>query len=274
MRKLLLFFGIFSLLLSAAVAAQAITIDMVTVGNPGNDPDKVIMNDGTTGYGSVGYSYQIGKYEITAAQYTAFLNAVARNSDPYYLNPINYSNITRTINNNLWVYTATSPNQPLDRINWLDAIRFCNWVANGQPNTGIEDLSTTENGSYFLNGATSANPPPDTLARNPNATWVLPTENEWYKAEYYDPNKNGPGKGGYWLFATMSDTPLDNTYPSAYGTFGQGDITCPAEWTETLGEYTKNHRVYRFGPSTERSAIGEWESNYSFELHMFPNRTA
>ncbi len=58
MRKLLLFYGIFSLLLSAAVAAQAITIDMVTVGNPGNAPDTVVMNDGTTGYGEVDYTYK------------------------------------------------------------------------------------------------------------------------------------------------------------------------------------------------------------------------
>ena len=34
--------------------------------------------------GSVGYNYNIGKYEVTAGQYTEFLNAVAR-TDTYGL---------------------------------------------------------------------------------------------------------------------------------------------------------------------------------------------
>ena len=40
----------------AAVRASAITIDWVTVGDPGNAAD-------TTTYGAVGYTYQIMKYE-------------------------------------------------------------------------------------------------------------------------------------------------------------------------------------------------------------------
>ncbi len=53
--------------------AQAVTIDLVPVGNPGNAPDTVVMFfDGTTGYGEVDYPYQIGKFEITAGQYVAF----------------------------------------------------------------------------------------------------------------------------------------------------------------------------------------------------------
>ena len=51
---------------------------MVTVGNPGNAPDT--RYNGIS-VGSVGYNYQIGKYEVTAGQYTEFLNAVAK-ADP------------------------------------------------------------------------------------------------------------------------------------------------------------------------------------------------
>ena len=55
-------------------------------------------------------------------------------------------------------------------------------------------FTTTEDGSYYLNGATQTNQTPLTnLTRKRNATWVLPSENEWYKATYYDPNKNGQG---------------------------------------------------------------------------------
>ncbi len=69
MGKVLSFIGIFSLLLTAAVAAQAVNIDLVPVGNPGNaaDPPRELS------YGSVGYDYQIGKFEITAGQYCDFL---------------------------------------------------------------------------------------------------------------------------------------------------------------------------------------------------------
>jgi sulfatase modifying factor 1 len=69
----------------AAPAAQAITIDTVPIGNPGNPADTAVMTtDGTTGYGSVDHAFRIGKYDVTVGQYTAFLNAVAA-TDPYGL---------------------------------------------------------------------------------------------------------------------------------------------------------------------------------------------
>ena len=52
-------------------------VETVSVGNPGNPDD-------THGWGGVAYAFDIGKYEITAGQYTAFLNAVAA-SDPHLL---------------------------------------------------------------------------------------------------------------------------------------------------------------------------------------------
>src|SRR5262245_16206402 len=58
--------------------AMAVNIEMVPVGNPGNAPDT---RYDATGFGSVGYNYQIGKYEVTVGQYIEFLNAVAK-ADP------------------------------------------------------------------------------------------------------------------------------------------------------------------------------------------------
>ena len=55
--------------LGSVPGAQAeMAMDWVTVGDPGN------MWDG--GYGSVWYTYDIGKYELTNVQYGEFLNAV------------------------------------------------------------------------------------------------------------------------------------------------------------------------------------------------------
>ena len=59
-------------LLAGTVMAD-ITIETVPVGNPGNADDVVT---GFGFYGAVDYVYNIGKYEVTAAQYTEFLNAV------------------------------------------------------------------------------------------------------------------------------------------------------------------------------------------------------
>ena len=59
--------------------APEIKIDYVTVGNPGNLTDAI-----TRHYGEVDHVYAIGKYEVTAGQYTAFLNAVAK-TDTYGL---------------------------------------------------------------------------------------------------------------------------------------------------------------------------------------------
>jgi probable HAF family extracellular repeat protein len=71
-------------LLTSAVTAQADVFNMpsgdtslqfVSVGDPGNVAD-------TTGYGSVGYTYQMGAYDVTNNQYAAFLSAAATGSDP------------------------------------------------------------------------------------------------------------------------------------------------------------------------------------------------
>ena len=65
-------------MLAAAIAllclgslAQATIIDTVPVGNPNNAADTRYE---TPGYGSVAYAYNVGKYEVTAAQYADFLN--------------------------------------------------------------------------------------------------------------------------------------------------------------------------------------------------------
>src|SRR6478735_11873520 len=55
------------------LAAAAITIDTVPVGNPGNT-GRV---DGGGVFGAVAASYRIATTEVTNAQYVEFLNAVA-----------------------------------------------------------------------------------------------------------------------------------------------------------------------------------------------------
>ena len=68
-----------SLALMTGNAPALITFDYVVVGNP-----NPATPDPTTGYGAVGYSYAISKYEVTLSQYATFLNSVAK-TDAYGL---------------------------------------------------------------------------------------------------------------------------------------------------------------------------------------------
>src|SRR5262250_3270230 len=85
-----------TLLLSLMVASSASSVTMAwtPIGNPGNACDP--QSQGC--FGAVGYSYSIGTYEVTNAQYTEFLNAIAA-SDPtglYNTTDMPGTNIDRT----------------------------------------------------------------------------------------------------------------------------------------------------------------------------------
>ena len=142
-------------LLCLCVAAQAVVIDTVTVGDAGNAADtRRMATDSTTGYGSVSYTYNIGKYEVTSAQYCEFLNAKAK-TDTYSLyNASMWSDTTRGCqiqrsgSSGSYTYSVASDyaNRPVNYVSWYCAIRFANWLTNGQ---GSGD---TESGSYLITG--------------------------------------------------------------------------------------------------------------------------
>jgi formylglycine-generating enzyme required for sulfatase activity len=196
-------------------------MSMVTVGNPGNAADT---GSSYPGYGAVSYSYQIGTYDVTGLQYTAFLNAVA-STDTYGLYNTSMGTDTQTAriskSGTIGSYTYAVMNNtgqlPISYVSWFDSARFANWMSNGQPR-GAQTSTTTENGAYNLNGATSGN----AVAANPTnpntglaPTYRMPLENEWYKAAYYSPNYGGIGVGGYYVYATQSDTAPGTTIGSS-----------------------------------------------------------
>jgi formylglycine-generating enzyme required for sulfatase activity len=257
-------------------------LEMVTVGDPGNVADT---RYDSTGYGAVDHTYNIGKYEVTAAQYCDFLNHKAK-SDPYGLYDGGMTGqkgcqIQRSGNSGSYHYDAASDraNRPVNYVNFWDACRFVNWLNNGQ---GDGD---TETGAYNLNGYRDAGG--NQISRNAEAKWYIPNEDEWYKAAYY---KAGGTNAGYWDYPMQSDrsgfgcgdpgpvvVPSNDVYDpdpgnnanfyqdgyslnsphwmtnvgefenseSAYGTFDQGGNV--SEWNETPASSTSPYRVIRGG---------------------------
>jgi formylglycine-generating enzyme required for sulfatase activity len=199
-------------------------VEMVKVGNAGNaaDPEDGDNNvGGTQNFGAVPYEYSIGKYEVTLAQYVAFLNAVAATDTHGLYNgsmatDLNSAGITQNGASPSFTYSVIGTGtRPVTLVNWFDAARFCNWLHNGRPK-GAQDAGTTETGAYALNGANSG----VVITREATAKFWLPNADEWHKAAYHQPASQGGDTDNYWLYPTGS-----NTIPTVATVNEIGEIT-------------------------------------------------
>jgi formylglycine-generating enzyme required for sulfatase activity len=192
--------------------------------------------------GGVDYRYGIGQLEVTVPQYVAFLNT----ADPAGTNKrklwstaesgtawprfgqINFSAKAKPGRH----YTVAAPewaDKPYGFANFLRSARFANSLYNGkvlakkESSSGAFKYTTyrvrlspqTETGMYDM--------------RNPKTTrkakvgFVIPSQNEWIKAAYYEPN--GGGTYSYWKYPTnpgevgkgMSDGPVQATLDPTTG---------------------------------------------------------
>lgn len=239
-------FVVVGVLLAFNSGTQAVTIDLVTVGNPGNANDD-------TGYGGVSDVYQIGTYEVTAGQYTEFLNTVAA-TDTYGL----YSTMMWSNSYGCKIQQSGSPgsytysvavdwaNRPVNYVSWYDTLRFTNWLHNGQ---GTGD---TEDGVYDMSLGSS-------VVRKAGATVWLPSEDEWYKAAYY---KGGGTNAGYWDYPTGTDSVPSNDLidpdPGNNVNFYQdGGYTIGSPYYRTeVGEFENSASPY--GTFDQGGNVWEW----------------
>lgn len=234
----------------STASADLVTIPTVTVGNPGNAADPYSdMGDGPV-YGSVAYTYNIGTTEVTNAQYAAFLNAKAA-TDTHGLYSTwmsrDVGGIARSGTSGSYTYTAIAgrENNPVNWVSFWDATRFANWLHNGQ---GSGD---TETGAYTLTPAgISAN----SVTRNADWQWAVTSQDEWYKAAYYQPAGQGGDSDDYWLYPTSSNEistlqanfdapalkPVGSYAANFHGVFDMaGNVT---EWNEGQVGYTRGYR--------------------------------
>ena len=153
--------------------ANQFSIDFVNIANSGNAADA-------SGYGAVGYNYRMGKYEITIDQ---FVKARAADSRISNGNENYWNRGTRTV----------GINAPVARASWLESARFANWLTTGDAYTGAYQF---DGSGLFVDTDRAA------AVAAYGTVYVLPSEDEWYKAAYYKPVNDG----SYSLYASGLDS--------------------------------------------------------------------
>jgi len=206
---------------ASAEIIRGINIDFVNIGNAGNagdtrtglDEDRLPLAN-PYGCGAVSSNYRIGKYEVTAAQWQT-INTAAGIGD-----------------SGTW-----SGNQPVADISWYEAAQFCNYLTSGNKYSGAYKFDLSGN-FQVIDRASSIS--------TYGTTYVIPTEDEWYKAAYFKPNASGyslyangtntaPGAASQSNYNYVIGAPWDiitNGTQEQNGTFDMmGNVF---EWNETL----------------------------------------
>ncbi len=258
---------------SAAIASggrAVVAVKTVGVGAPGNASVAIVpftdavyescseapqSSRGCLQVGRVPYRYRIAQLEITVGQWVAFLNTVdptGRDPDHLYdktessrgwpkYGQINLSRHARRGRRYSVAYPQWS-DKPYGFANFLRAARFVNSLQNGRllskrTNTAggftyityrVRLSRRTERGMYELRDRRAT--------RSDRSGFVVPSQNEWIKAAYYDPD--GGGTFSYWKYptnpGTFGDGSSDAPSPTALDP-GSGDVTNAA--TQPLATY-------------------------------------
>lgn len=210
-------------------------------GNPGYDGQ--VRTDGFPGgRGSVGYTYRMSRLEVTTGQWLEYINTFTTQSDgmAFFLDEPNrwgaQSDLSYPGPGRRYALDPSHPNpamSPVAGLSWRDAARFCNWLHGGKSS----DPASLITGAY---DTTTWGPGPtpgtytDAERHLPGARFWIPTLDEYLKAAYFDPNKNGAGQAGWWLYNNRSDT-----QPAIGGAPGVGESSVgTGDWRIPLGSYS------------------------------------
>jgi len=227
---------------------NAFTMEFVTIGNPNNAAD-------TTGSpnpaGSVAYTYNLGKYEVSRGQIDKANSAGSLG--------ITYTSYSSTVN------------KPGTGISWYEAATYVNWL---NTSTGGTAAYKFVGGNFQLWSAGDEGYNANNLFRNSLAKYVIASSNEWYKGAYGNADgswsnfPNGTNiaptavAGGtdantavYGQSASTGPADINNAGGlSSYGTMGQGGNVW--EWNETAYDGSNNT-----AGETRELRGGAWSSN-------------
>jgi sulfatase modifying factor 1 len=137
----------------------------------------------------VSYEYSIGTYEVTAAQWL----------------------IVTTADTNVGNAGLYSGSQPTANASWYEAAKFANWLTSGDALSGAYGFSNSTSFTGVDRAAAIA---------TYGTIYVLPSEDEWYKAAYLKSDGSG-----YTTYATGNATPdgIDDNFDTDYDSvFSEG----------------------------------------------------
>ena len=212
-------------------------MDFVTIGNPNNPADTRTGNPNPAG--SVAYTYNLGKYEVSRDMITKANSAGSLG--------ITFQDMSSYGGNGLL--------KPATGISYYEAAKYVNWL---NTSTGGTAAYKFVGGTFQLWSAGDAGYNSNNLFRNSLAKYWLPSSNEWYKGAYgnlngtwndYPTGSNsaptavaGGTAANTAVYGQSSSTgPADITSAgglSAYGTMGQGGNVY--EWNETAYDGSNN----------------------------------
>jgi len=188
--------------------------DFVTVGAPGNrgtlPSERPWAVDPEVPYGAVKHEFRITRTEILNEQWFEFVQAYA----PFYPGSPRDKELTGLhirytpgVGHQMFSGTQRFPTE----VPFSTMARYVNWLHNDK----TREAWAFEDGAYDMSTFT-ANPDGtrnDQLTHHPGARFWIPTYDEIIKSFYYDPNRDGPNQGGYWLFPNSSNEPLISGAP-------------------------------------------------------------
>lgn len=203
--------------------SQTFEMEFVDVGQPGNPADD-------TGWGWVPESFRMGKFEVSESMISV-------------ANDLGGLGLTGS---------SRGPNKPVTDLNWFECATFVNWL---NTSTGNAPAYKFVGGvfEFWQPGEPGYNP--TNTSRNSLAKYFLPTDDEWYKAAFYD-----PASGKYFDYPTGSDTaPIPTAAGVVEGTavYAQPFNGVPADIMTAGG-------LSPYGTMAQGGNVNEWDERVFF----------
>ena len=133
----------------------------------------------------------------------------------------------------------------MNYVSWYDAAMYANWATSGNINQGAYDTSAGANwGNSNAGNYTGIDR--DQAIIDYGTVYVIPTEDEWYKAAYH---KNDGVTGNYFKYPTGSDTRVNNDLidpdPGNNANFYDSGFTIDSPYYRTeAGEFELSQSPY------------------------------
>ena len=242
--RALLFAGAVAVLAAPAAAQAAkravVTVPITQIGQPGNHgaaitpfTDAIYQSCSVAPpsppcqtVGSVGYPYGIGELEVTVRQYVVFLNTVdPAGRNRHKLFSADESSSAWPKYGQITLKTKAAPgrhyriaypewaDKPYGFANFLRTARFANSLSNGRV---LSKKPRSRNGFSYVIYKVRLSPKSERgmydlrkrkTTRRRARGFVVPSQDEWIKSAYFDPN--GGGMYSYWKYPTNPGTFFD-----------------------------------------------------------------